>query len=191
VIPSLSVVLPVCNLEERLAGQVDELLDVLPELTDRFEVLIVDDGSTDDTAHVAAELARCFPQVRLVRHPITLGLTEAIQTGLDNTDGEIVLVGDAQYGLPTADLHKLWQLRHDQEMVVARKPMARQEPQRNLLDRLMKWTPSSRPASGPTPAVHVLRRGMLQSLRVDQIPPATPPVRPNFLGKVKAFALGE
>ena len=188
--PSLSVILPVCNSEDRLALQVDELLDVLPELSDRFEVLIVDDGSTDDTAHVATDLARCFPQVRVVSHPVTLGLTEAIQTGLDNTAGEIVLVGDVHYGIPTNDLHKLWQLRHEEDLVVARKPAVREQSDRRLLDRLLSWTPGSQRAARPTPAVHVLRRGMLQSLRIDQVPPS-PPLRPNFLDKVKAFAMGE
>ena len=186
---SLSVVLPVRNAEHRLAAQVDELLDVLPDLTRRFEVLVVDDGSTDDTGHVADDLALRYPQVRHVRHSVALGVSEAIQTGLDHTKGEIVLVGDAQLGLPTDDLVKLWHLRHDNDVIVARKPPHNPPVERALLDRLLAWTPSRRPGSQRSPEVQFIRRSALQELRVDQIPAAA--ARPNFLGKLKAFALGE
>ena len=49
---SLSVIVPVHNAQNDLAGQVADLLEVLPELTCDFEVLIVDDHSTDSTEEV-------------------------------------------------------------------------------------------------------------------------------------------
>jgi glycosyltransferase involved in cell wall biosynthesis len=188
--PSLTIVLPVYNAEQRLAAQVNQLLDVLPELTRRFEILLVDDGSTDDTAHVADELAVCYPQVRLVRHPISLGLAETIQTGLDHTEGEIVLVGDPHHGLPAADLVKLWKLRQENDLVMARKPIPRNASERSVLERLLAWTPSGRRGSARTPEVHVIRRSMLEEIRLDASPQYEP-ARPNFLAKVKAFAIGE
>ena len=108
---SLSILLPVHNAEDSLEMQVSEILDVLPELTDVFDIMIVDDGSTDDTPEVAASLARRFPQVRCTRHPMRLGLNEAIQTGLDETAGDVVFVADEKYGLDPQDLRKLWQMR--------------------------------------------------------------------------------
>ena len=93
------MLLPVHNAEDRLAIGVARLLDVLPDLTGRFDLLIIDDGSTDDTPEVAHDLARRFPQVGVVRHPVRLGLGEAIQTGLDHTAGEVVLVGDEHRGI--------------------------------------------------------------------------------------------
>lgn len=89
---TLSIVLPVCDAEQYLAAQVNELLETLPEVAERFEVVVVDDGSSDDTAHIADELATCFPQVRVITHPFHLGLAEAVQTGLDNARYETVLV---------------------------------------------------------------------------------------------------
>ncbi len=187
--PTLSVVLPVQNAEHRLAAQVGALLDVLPDLTRRFEVLVVDDGSTDDTAHVAGELATCYPQVRFARHSVPLGLTEAIQTGLDHTEGEIVLVGDLKLGLPSEELVKLWHLRHDDNVMLVRKPHRPPAAEPRFLDRFLAWTPPQRPAWRPMPEVRFIRRSALKALRVDPIP--SEPARPNFLSKLKAFALGE
>jgi len=188
--PTLTIVLPIFNAEDRLAGQVNQLLDVLPELTRRFEVLLVDDGSTDDTAHVAEELATCYPQVRLVRHPIALGLAETIQTGLDHTQGEIVLVGDAHHGLPANDLVKLWRLRQENDLVMARKPVTPSTAEKSLVERLLNWAPAGRQGTHRKPEVHIIRRSMLEDLRVD--PSAKHEVsRPNFLSKIKAFAVGE
>ena len=61
--PSVTVLLPVYNAQHRLERQVAEILDVLPELTSRFELMIIDDGSTDDSFEVARHLALKYPQV--------------------------------------------------------------------------------------------------------------------------------
>ena len=95
---TLSVVLTVHNAEKTLAAHVGRMLDVLPDLTSRFELLIVDDGSTDQTEEVAHELARDYPQLRVARHPRRLGSDASAKTALENTTGEIVILHD-----PVAD----------------------------------------------------------------------------------------
>jgi glycosyltransferase involved in cell wall biosynthesis len=190
--PSLTVVLPVCNAERHLPAQVDDLLEVLPELARRFELLVVDDGSTDETPHVAQELSSRYPQVRTVRHPVPLGLEESIQTGLDHTDGEFVVVGDVHRGLPTEDLLSLWHMRGDEHLVAARRKEAPAEraPVGRVLRRL-----AGRDSQSALRGVHVVRRDKFDELRLDEILPAAnsqqASARPNFLGKLKAFALGE
>lgn len=135
---SLTILLPVYNAENRLEAQVGEILDVLPELTSRFDVLIVDDGSVDDTAEVAASLSRNFPQVRTIRHPIRLGIDEAVQTGLGHTTGEVVFVGDEKYGLDPSDLRKLWQLRENGDAGAGPESSA-QPTKKAWLARLIDW----------------------------------------------------
>jgi len=109
-----SVLLPVYNAQRSLEATVAEILEVLSQWTVPFELAILDDGSTDETAEVARELAARYPQVRVIRHPLRLGLAEAIQTGLDHMPGEIILVGDEDYGLDPDDLRTLWQLRDEE-----------------------------------------------------------------------------
>jgi cellulose synthase/poly-beta-1,6-N-acetylglucosamine synthase-like glycosyltransferase len=122
---SVSVLLPVHNAQNTLARNVATVLDVLPELTDQFEVLIIDDGSTDGTEEVARELSREFPQVRVARHDARRGLAEALHTGLERTDSEIVFLRDTvdsmEHEVHGDGMAQLWRLRDDQDIAIARK----------------------------------------------------------------------
>jgi glycosyltransferase involved in cell wall biosynthesis len=91
---TLSVVLSVHNAEKTLSRQVNRLLDMLPDLAQRFELLILDDGSTDHTEEVAHELAKDYPQLRVARHEQHLGSNAALQTALENTSGELLVLQD-------------------------------------------------------------------------------------------------
>ena len=66
-LPSLSIVLPVHNAEKTLAVKVAQLLDILPDLTTSFEILVINDGSTDHTDEVAYEIAREYPHLTLAQ----------------------------------------------------------------------------------------------------------------------------
>jgi cellulose synthase/poly-beta-1,6-N-acetylglucosamine synthase-like glycosyltransferase len=95
---SFSVLLPVKNAQATLNGEVHEILDEMADCHDSFEVLIIDDGSTDATSEVAHELSYHYPQVRLVRHGTSRGLDAAIRTGLERSRGEVVMLRDDESG---------------------------------------------------------------------------------------------
>jgi Glycosyl transferase family 2 len=105
---SLSLLLPVCNAQRGLETQVERVLDLLPELSDRFDVVIIDDGSTDETHEVAADLARRYPQVGVVRHSVQRGVEEAIKTGLGSSTADVVMVHASDAPLDSATLANLW-----------------------------------------------------------------------------------
>jgi len=136
---TLSALLPVYNAQENLEADVSEILDVLAEAARRFELWILDDGSIDDTADVARGLANQYPQVRVVRHPVRLGLNEAIQTGLDHTHGEVILVGDEDYCLDAEDLRTLWQLRDMQWRLSRQDSLPGKQP---WMQKLLSWRPA-------------------------------------------------
>ena len=136
---SLSVVLPVHNAESTLARQVAELLDVLPELTSSFEVLIVDDGSTDQTEESAQELAREFPQLRVIRHAQRRGIPEVVKTGMEETSGDVVFVHDEQLPLRPSDLRRLWALRPAGSASGRRRPAKAAADDDHFAVRLMFW----------------------------------------------------
>ncbi len=133
---SLSVLLPVHNAESQLAEQVREILEIIPELTARFEVLIVDDGSTDATIEVATEMAAQFPQVNVVRNGCRQGRAAAISAGLQQTSGDVVFIEDEDSRLPLDEVHRLWKAVGEHEMVVGR-------PRHGDIERWKRWLPES------------------------------------------------
>jgi len=88
----LSVVIPAWNEAENLRRYPSELFPVLAGLDMAVEVLIVDDGSRDDTAAVARSLG---PPARLVAHEANKGLAEALRTGFAEARGELLVTLDA------------------------------------------------------------------------------------------------
>ena len=115
---SLSVLLPVHNAQSHLALLVEEFLEILPELTRDFEVVIVDDGSGDATIEVADELARHYPQVVAVRHASPRGRIATLRTALERSRGEILLVRDDDCDLPLDEAHRLWRATDEHEIVL-------------------------------------------------------------------------
>jgi glycosyltransferase involved in cell wall biosynthesis len=87
----LSIVIPVYNEEKTLRRVVERVLEV-PGL---LEAIIVNDGSSDQTAGIADALAAHEPRIRVLHHKTNKGKTEALKTGFGETTGEIVLVQDA------------------------------------------------------------------------------------------------
>lgn len=96
---SISVFFPAYNDEASIAGLVYEALALLPTLTDDFEVIVVNDGSTDGTARVLDELARADSHVRVVHHEVNRGYGAALRTGFASAAKELVFYtdGDGQY----------------------------------------------------------------------------------------------
>lgn len=94
--PLVTVVAPAYNEAAILARNVDTLCDYLDTLADRYrwELLIVNDGSTDDTARLADEAAARRPGVRVVHHPVNMNLGQALRTGFAHARGEYVVVMD-------------------------------------------------------------------------------------------------
>ncbi|MGP3926529.1 dolichyl-phosphate beta-glucosyltransferase [Streptomyces sp. 8N616] len=103
----LSVVIPAYNEEQRLRPGMDEVCRYLRTTGRRWELIVVDDGSTDRTAEVAAEAAAAEPRIRLLRAPANRGKGHAVRIGIRASRGRRVLFCDADAATPIEELAQL------------------------------------------------------------------------------------
>ncbi len=149
---SLSVLLPVRNIQSTLADTLLEILEVLPDLTRQFELVIIDDGSEDATIDVADEWAARYPQVRVVCHSRSLGRAAAIETGIERSKGEVIFLRDEDCGLALEEIGKLWQAIGQHEMVLARP------------DKPSSWPRFKRSDQGHRGGYQMIQRGAISRI---------------------------
>jgi len=116
---ALSVVLPAYNEESNIRAVVEDALAALPTVSTEFEVIIVDDGSTDATMQVAEELIREHsPQVRLLHHRVNSGYGAAIRTGLQHAKYDLAFYTDADRQFDLGELTYFVPFIQDHDMVI-------------------------------------------------------------------------
>jgi len=114
----ISLFLPTYNEEENVAYMVNTACGVLEEIAgDNWEVLVVNDGSTDRTREITLELAAAEPRVRLVDHPANLGFGRAVRTGIENSIHDWVFYTDCDGQFDLGELNILWAHRNEADVV--------------------------------------------------------------------------
>ena len=98
---SISVFFPCYNEQENVGRTVEKALAVLDKLKADFEVIIIDDGSTDGTGRIADEIASRNNKVKVVHHRTNLGYGAALQSGFKAATKELVFYtdGDGQFDI--------------------------------------------------------------------------------------------
>jgi len=99
----VSLIVPALN----EAATVEHVLRRLSELPWELEVLVVDDGSEDDTAAIVERLSGELKGVRLLRHETNRGKGAAVRTGIDASTGDVVAIQDADLEYDPVDLPRL------------------------------------------------------------------------------------
>ncbi len=92
---SLSIIIPVFNEAKNLPGLFDELIAVLDKLGRSFEVLFIDDGSTDESWRVLQSLQQRKATVRIIQLRKNFGQTAALAAGFDYARGDVIINLDA------------------------------------------------------------------------------------------------
>jgi len=98
---SISIFFPCYNEQENVARTVEKALEVVEKLNADFEVIIVDDGSSDGTGQIAEEIAGRDKRIKVVHHQRNLGYGAALQSGFKTSKKELVFYtdGDGQFDI--------------------------------------------------------------------------------------------
>jgi glycosyltransferase involved in cell wall biosynthesis len=126
--PSISAFFPCYNDATTIGELVTQTDRVLAGLTDDYEIIVVNDGSKDESASVLAALSTQVPRLRVVHHLINRGYGAALRSGFDHATKELVFYtdGDGQYDVNEIPI--LLMLLTDDTQVVNGMKMTRQDP---------------------------------------------------------------
>ncbi|MDD2708444.1 MAG: glycosyltransferase [Verrucomicrobiae bacterium] len=104
---SLSVIMPAYNEGQRIADAVERTRRQLAGMTEKFQVVVVNDGSEDNTREILAGLAERFSDLTIVDMPKNRGKGEALRQGFLRTTGELIFFLDADMDLPVEQIGTL------------------------------------------------------------------------------------
>lgn len=110
----VSIVIPVYNEEAAIGEDLDTIIETMKASGQEYEVIVVDDGSTDRSA----EIVRQRPQVRLIQHPSNRGVGAARTTGVRAARGEVIVMTDGDGSYPNHDIPRLLAHIGEYDMVV-------------------------------------------------------------------------
>lgn len=206
---SLTIVLPLHNAERTLPGDVRSVLEVAAELTPRVEILLLDNGSDDDTFESAAELATRYPQVRVVHRPRRDGLADALRQIRSGIASDVVIVHDGSSRIHAEQLRGVWLQqqalagaapdRAGVSFADLRRPAATQPIMERVHRRLMGFRGMAPDRGASAPADGVIERLDAPTAGEPTAParsgvgaiPPLPAMRPGVFGALSDFARGE
>ena len=131
--PSLSIFFPCYNDKGTIAMLVVKAKDTAEKLTDSYEVIVIDDGSTDGSREALRELQEKTAYLRLIFHEKNQGYGAVLQDGFKAANKELVFYtdGDGQYDVK--ELPLLWEKMHDDVDVVNGYKLKRHDPWHRVL----------------------------------------------------------
>ena len=134
----MSIILPANNEANDIGSIIDRIQLVMDRFEHSYEIIVVDDGSTDATPDRAAEAG-----ARVIQHPYNIGNGAAIKTGIRNAKGQVLVMLDADGQHPPEDIPRLLEKLQSHHMVVgARSHGSETSAHRNLANWIYNWIAS-------------------------------------------------
>lgn len=115
--PTISLVLPAYNEADNIEPLVAEAVPALEACTDDYEIIVVDDGSSDDTTGATQRVMEVNPRVRLVQHPVNQGFGAAVFSGFTNATKEWIFYTDADRQFVLSELERFIPLMDQSDLI--------------------------------------------------------------------------
>jgi glycosyltransferase involved in cell wall biosynthesis len=104
--PSISLVMPAYNEADNIEPMVAEATPALEANADDYEIIVVDDGSADETAAITRRVMETHPHVRLVQHPVNRGFGAAVFSGFTSAEKDWIFYTDADRQFVLSELER-------------------------------------------------------------------------------------
>ncbi len=167
---SLTVSLPAYNERDNIGPMVNLVREQVGPLVQDLEIIVVDDGSADDTAGVVAAIAQEDPRVRLIRHPVNQGYGAAVYDGVWAATRECIFFTDSDRQFSLEELPRFMARLADADMVIGYR-YARSDPWfRRLFGQGWSWLVNlmfGYTARDVDCAYKLFRRQVIESVHVD------------------------
>jgi glycosyltransferase involved in cell wall biosynthesis len=116
---TLSLVIPAFNERENLVLLIPEAIEVLSRTGLEYEILLIDDGSTDGTREAAVEMMKRHQELSYVRLEKTRGVSMVLAAGYQQAKGDVIVTIDGDFQCDPADIEKLLEKIDDYDLVAA------------------------------------------------------------------------
>ena len=136
---SLSIIFPVRDRQSQVQQRIEGLLELLCELSQDVQLIVVDDQSEDATPEVLDEMRRKYPQVNVVRNVTAVGPAQSVEAVLCLARGDFIFLHQSYAPIDFEEILQLWQLRKDEQLVIARAATRVRRIDQQLLQRLHEW----------------------------------------------------
>jgi glycosyltransferase involved in cell wall biosynthesis len=113
----ISVIFPAFNEEGNIRCTVETALKVLPKIATRWEVIVVDDGSSDATALICDDLKTRYPEVEVICHGQNRGYGAALKSGIMSAKYDLIFFSDSDGQFDLRDLQQLISWSEDYDIV--------------------------------------------------------------------------
>ncbi len=138
---AVSVVIPIFNEQASIATTIEAIDRELAQTSVTYEVIAVNDGSTDNTSAILHEIKARYPQLIILEHETNIGYGAALKTGITKTAYDRILIIDADQTYPTEEIPRLLETSREFDMVVGSRvgPDAKIPLMRRPAKSLLKW----------------------------------------------------
>jgi glycosyltransferase involved in cell wall biosynthesis len=162
-----SVIIPCFNEEGAIAETITEVASILKE-SHAFEIVVVDDGSTDRSRDILKELEAGMPQLRAILHNTNKGYGAALKSGIRRARYDHIVITDADGTYPNHRIPDLLEKAHDADMVVGSRtapegveyPFIRKIP-KFFLKKYAEWL-SGQPIADMNSGLRVLKKPLVE-----------------------------